>query len=189
MPALLLIVLFIVVPLAELAVIIQVGQLIGIPATIAILLADSILGGVLMRAQGRAAWRRFNEAMQAGRVPHREALDGALVIFGGALLLTPGFLSDVLGLLFLIPPTRAVARRIVGGMITRRMLVGVMGTRRGRTASRGGRRDPRAGRRRGARGPGVGGPDSPRRPYDVEGTASESDVNGHGSASSRRLDR
>jgi UPF0716 protein FxsA len=176
-PALLLIVLFIVVPLAELAVIIQVGQLIGVLPTIAILLADSILGGVLMRAQGRAAWRRFNEAMQAGRVPHREALDGALVIFGGALLLTPGFLSDVLGLLLLIPPTRHVARRIVGSMIARRMLVGVTGGRGARGA-----RPRRSGSVRTASGA--------RRHYDVEGTASESDANGHpGDLSSRRLDR
>ena len=67
-----------------------------------------------MRAQGRAAWRRFNDAMLARRVPHAEALDGALVIFGGALLLTPGFITDVLlGLLLLDPPLR-LARRIVG---------------------------------------------------------------------------
>ena len=105
-----LVLLFIVVPIAELAVIIQVGQEIGVGWTIAILIADSILGSMLMRAQGRAAWRRFNEAMQAGRVPAREVLDGALVMFGGALLLTPGFITDILGFLLLIPPTRAVVR-------------------------------------------------------------------------------
>ena len=63
-----------------------------------------------MRAQGRAAWRRFNAAMAAGRAPAREVLDGALVIFGGALLLTPGFLTDILGVLLLLPPTRALIR-------------------------------------------------------------------------------
>src|SRR5687768_14490985 len=103
-----LVLLFIVVPIAELAVIIQVGQEIGLPWTLAILVADSILGSVLMRSQGRAAWRRFNDATGAGRVPAREVLDGALIVFGGALLLTPGFLTDILGLILLIPPTRAL---------------------------------------------------------------------------------
>jgi len=161
-PALLLIALFIVVPLAELAVIIEVGQAIGLLPTIAILLADSILGGLLMRSQGGAAWRRFNDATRAGRVPHREVLDGALVIFGGALLLTPGFLTDLVGLLLLLPPTRAVARRVVGRLVVQRMFVGVAGLG-GRAAS------GRAGRGRG--GPAGAG----RRDYDVEGTATDAD--------------
>ena len=118
-----LVLLFIVVPIAELAVIIQVGQVIGVWWTIALLIADSVLGSVLMRAQGRAAWRRFNEATRAGRVPAREVLDGALVIFGGALLLTPGFITDVLGLLLLIPPTRAVVRRVLARWLTQRTVV------------------------------------------------------------------
>src|SRR4051812_14164711 len=109
----LLILLFIVVPIAELYVIIQVGQAIGALWTIALLIADSVLGSLLMRSQGRAAWRRFNEAVGAGRPPAREVLDGALVIFGGALLLTPGFLTDILGLLLLLPPSRAVIRRML----------------------------------------------------------------------------
>jgi UPF0716 protein FxsA len=108
-----LVLLFIVVPIVEIYVIIQVGQAIGALWTIALLVADSILGSVLMRAQGRAAWRRFNEAIVAGRVPAREVLDGVLVIFGGALLLTPGFVTDIFGLTFLLPPTRAVIRRLL----------------------------------------------------------------------------
>jgi UPF0716 protein FxsA len=108
----LLVALFILVPIAELAVIIQVGQAIGVWWTILLLIADSILGSLLMRAQGRVAWRRFNEAVRAARVPAREVADGVLVIFGGALLLTPGFLTDIVGLLFLLPPTRAVIRRV-----------------------------------------------------------------------------
>jgi UPF0716 protein FxsA len=158
--ALLLIVAFIVVPLAELALIIEVGQALGLLPTIAILLADSILGGLLMRAQGRAAWHRLREAMEAGRVPHREALDGALVIFGGALLLTPGFITDVVGLLLLIPPTRAVARRIASGIIARRVTAGVAGAAAGRVRR-------------------TRGPQDARRPYDVEGTASESNGRPH----------
>jgi UPF0716 protein FxsA len=123
-----LVLLFIVVPIAELAVIIQVGQAIGVWWTIALLIADSILGSALMRSQGRAAWRRFGEATQASRVPAREVLDGALVIFGGALLLTPGFITDILGLILLIPPTRAVVRGILARRLAHRMVVSVSGT-------------------------------------------------------------
>src|SRR5919205_1055645 len=117
-----LLLLFILVPIAELYVIIQVGEAIDVWWTIALLIADSVLGSVLMRSQGRAAWRRFNEAVGAGRVPAREVLDGALVIFGGALLLTPGFLTDILGLILLIPPTRAVVRKILARRLTHRMI-------------------------------------------------------------------
>jgi UPF0716 protein FxsA len=118
-----LILIFIVVPIAELAVIIQVGGQIGVWWTIAILVADSILGSVLMRSQGRASWRRFNEALQAARPPAREALDGVLVIFGGALLLTPGFITDILGLILLIPPTRALVRRVLVKRFADRMII------------------------------------------------------------------
>ena len=120
--ALLLVILFIVVPIAELAVIIQVGQLIGVWWTIALLLADSVLGSMLMRSQGRAAWRRFNAAISEGRAPAREVLDGVLVIFGGALLITPGFITDVFGILFLLPPTRVLVR----GLLVRRATLRVM---------------------------------------------------------------
>ena len=110
---LLLILLFIVVPIAELAVLIQVGQLIGVWWTIALLFADAIIGSMLLRSQTRIAWRRFNEALSAGRVPHREVVDGVLVIFGGVLLLTPGFITDIFGVLFLFPPTRILLRRLL----------------------------------------------------------------------------
>jgi len=133
----LLVVLFIAVPIAELAVIIQVGQLIGVWWTIAILVADSVLGSLLMRAQGRAAWRRFSDAVAAGRVPTKEAADGAQVLFGGALLLTPGFLTDVLGLLLLIPPTRALVRRVFLREAMRRMAVSMTARARGPVPGRG----------------------------------------------------
>jgi UPF0716 protein FxsA len=107
-----LIALFILLPLAELYVILKVGDAIGVPWTILLLAADSILGAMLLRSQGRAVWRRFNEALATGRMPHREVQDGVLVIFGGAFLITPGFLTDVIGLLLLLPPTRAVIRRV-----------------------------------------------------------------------------
>jgi UPF0716 protein FxsA len=141
-----LVLLFIAVPIVEIYVIIQVGQAIGALWTILLLVADSILGSVLMRAQGRAAWRRFNEAIAAGRVPGREVLDGVLVIFGGALLLTPGFVTDVFGLAFLLPPTRAVIRRLLVRRVAGRFAVARPGS---------------------ARAPGGG--------FDVDGTANEVD--------------
>jgi UPF0716 protein FxsA len=126
MPLLALLVLFIVVPLAELYVIIKVGEAIGLVPTLALLLADSVLGSMLLRAQGRAIWRRFNEALAAGRMPHREVVDGVLIIFGGAFLLTPGFLTDVIGVVRLVPPTRALVRRLLARRLRRRVTVGVV---------------------------------------------------------------
>jgi UPF0716 protein FxsA len=148
---LLLVVLFIVVPIAELAVLIQIGQLIGVWWTIALLVADAILGSLLARSQGRLAWRRFNDALQAGRAPAREVVDGVLVLFGGALLLTPGFLSDVLGIALLLPPTRAIVRRVLVRRFARRMVVSMTGPRGAFGARRG-----------------------PAQPYDVDGTAVDS---------------
>jgi UPF0716 protein FxsA len=110
---LLLVFIFIVVPIAELYVLLQIGQAIGVLPTIALLILDSVLGSWLMRSQGRAAWMRFNRALAEGRVPGREVIDGVLIIFGGALLLTPGFLSDIVGLVLLLPPTRAIVRGVL----------------------------------------------------------------------------
>ncbi len=149
MPLLALAVLFILVPLAELYVIYKVGDAIGIWPTIALLAADSLLGSVLLRTQGRTVWRRFNEALAQGKVPHREVIDGVLVVFGGAFLITPGFLTDIAGLLLLLPPTRSLVRGVVAKRLGRRVVVGVTG--RGNGSSR-----PR-----------------PGSDYDVEGSARE----------------
>ena len=150
MPLLVLIAIFVVVPLAELYVIFEVvGPAIGAVPTILLLAADSLAGAWLMKSQGRAVWRRFNENLSAGRTPHREIIDGVLVIFGGAFLITPGFLTDVLGFLLLIPLTRGLFRRV----LERQMARGAFGYA---TASsrlyRRGRRPP---------------------DYDVDGTATE----------------
>ena len=118
----LLFLLFIVVPIAEIYVIIQVGQAIGALWTILLLIADSIIGARLLSWQGRRAWARFQEAIAAGRVPHREVLDGALIIAGGAFLLTPGFITDVVGLVLLVPPSRTLVRRVLTRAIVRRRL-------------------------------------------------------------------
>jgi UPF0716 protein FxsA len=149
MPLAVLVIVFIAVPLAELYVILQVGEAIGAIWTILLLAADSVFGSLLLRSQGRAVWRRFNEALAAGRMPHREVLDGVLVIFGGLLLLTPGFITDVLGLLLLIPPTRALVRATLARAIERRAAIGAAGIAAGRRARPG------------------------PRDYDVEGTAHE----------------
>jgi UPF0716 protein FxsA len=128
-----LVALFIVVPIVELYVIIQIGSLIGVWPTIALLLADALLGSLLLRHQGRGAWRRFNAALAERRFPGKEVADGLLIAIGGTLLLTPGFVTDILGAIFLIPPTRAIVRHALRGYMGRRfVIVGVpTGTRNG----------------------------------------------------------
>jgi UPF0716 protein FxsA len=116
----LLIFLFIVMPIVEIYVIIQVGQAIGALWTIALLIADSLIGARLLRWQGRTAWLRFQEAIAAGRMPHNEVIDGVMIVVGGTLLLAPGFITDIFGLLLLLPPTRATIRRVVARSIRRR---------------------------------------------------------------------
>jgi UPF0716 protein FxsA len=115
---------FILVPIAELYVIIKIGGAIGVVPTLALLVADALLGSMLLRQQGRAAWVRFNRALAENRLPHKEVFDGVLIIFGGALLLTPGFITDVFGLVLLIPPTRALVRRISTRIVRGRMSMG-----------------------------------------------------------------
>jgi UPF0716 protein FxsA len=166
---LLLIVLFIVVPIAELYVIIKVGELIGVLPTLVLLLADALLGSWLLKHQGRGAWRRFNEALAARRFPGKEVVEGALVIVGGTLLLTPGFLTDILGAFLLIPPTRALARRLLKRFTIGRFAVvsiGGPGTF-------------------GAPGSGPGPGPRPSRDYDFDATAEEVPSDG----SERRLPR
>lgn len=121
MPLLLLLA-FVIVPVVEIYVLIQVGQLIGVVPTILLLLADAFLGTWLFKREGSKAWRALNEAIAAHRVPAKEVADGALVVLGGAFLLTPGFVTDVVGVLCLLPPTRAVLRRLLVGVVSTRLL-------------------------------------------------------------------
>jgi UPF0716 protein FxsA len=149
-----LVALFIVVPIVELYVIIQVGQAIGIVPTLVLLLADAVLGSMLLRHQGRGAWRRFNEALAERRFPAREVADGVMIAVGGTLLLTPGFVTDIFGLLLLIPPTRAIVRRLGRSYLARRFVVvstGGLGGKPGGAAENG-------------------------RSYDFDGTAEEIDA-------------
>ena len=119
--------LFVGVPLLEIYLIVQLGQVVGPWWTILILLADGALGSWLVKREGGRAWRALNEALSSGRMPSKELADGSLVLVGGTLLVTPGFVSDVLGLFCILPFTRPVARRALSRVIARRLSVTVAG--------------------------------------------------------------
>lgn len=119
--------LFVVVPLVEVYLLIQVGQVIGGWWTVLLLLGTGLLGGYLVKREGAKAWRALSEALAAHRMPARELADGALVLVGGTLLLTPGFLTDAAGAFCILPFTRPLARRALTRVVTRR-LVGSVGT-------------------------------------------------------------
>jgi UPF0716 protein FxsA len=126
--------LFLVVPIAELYVIVQVAQGIGVGETILLLIVISVGGAWLAKWAGIGVLARLQATVRQGRVPSAELVDGGLVLFAGALMITPGFLSDCLAVLLLLPPSRAVARHAIlrriragGGFITV-----VTGGRRGR---------------------------------------------------------
>ncbi|HWC86035.1 MAG TPA: FxsA family protein [Solirubrobacteraceae bacterium] len=138
--------------IAELFVIVLVAETIGVLLTILLLIAAWPLGTWAMRSEGRAVWRRLNIALAEGRPPGREVLDGVLVALGGLLLMIPGFLSDALGLLLLLPPTRSLLRTGLLRNAQHRLLV-----RAGRFAAR------------------TGGGGRGARPVDVDGTATEVD--------------
>ena len=114
---------FIAVPLLEIYVLIQVGQVIGVWWTILILVADSILGTWLVRREGGRAWRALQTALNSGRMPARELADGALILIGGTLMLAPGFVTDAFGILLILPLTRPVARRLLTTVVARRLVV------------------------------------------------------------------
>lgn len=132
-------VLFIVVPIAELAVIIQVGQAIGVLPTIALLILVSVVGAWLVKREGLGVLRRVQQSLDRAQLPHRELIDGALVMLAGAFLLSPGFLTDLLGIVLLVPPTRAVVRTALLHRFRDRMVAGVRTTRFGRVVDVAGR--------------------------------------------------
>lgn len=115
--------LFIVVPLIEIYFIVQLGQVVGAWWTIGLLIAAGFLGSYLVRREGRRSWLALQEALGSGRMPARELADGALVLVGGTLLVTPGFVSDVVGLFCILPVTRPLARALLTRVIARRMVV------------------------------------------------------------------
>ena len=113
---------FVVVPLVEIYVLIQVGQVIGPWWTILLLVLDSILGSWLIKREGGRAWQALRTALESGRMPARELADGALILIGGTLTLSPGFVTDAFGILLILPFTRPVARRLLTRVVTRRLL-------------------------------------------------------------------
>jgi UPF0716 protein FxsA len=117
-------VLFIGVPLLEIYVLIQVGQVIGPWWTILLLVLDSILGTWLIKREGSRAWRALRQALETGRMPGQELADGALILIGGTLMLSPGFVTDAFGILLILPLTRPAARRLLSAVIGRRLLAG-----------------------------------------------------------------
>ena len=119
--------LFIGVPLLEIYVLIQIGQVIGPWWTIALLVADSVLGTWLIRREGGRAWRALRTALQSGRMPGRELADGALILIGGTLMLSPGFVTDAFGLVMILPFTRPFARRVLTAVVGRRLLAASTG--------------------------------------------------------------
>ncbi|HET7196887.1 MAG TPA: FxsA family protein [Nocardioides sp.] len=115
---------FIVVPLVEIYVLIQVGQVIGPWWTILLLILDSLFGTWLIRREGARAWMALRVALESGRMPARELADGALILVGGTLMLTPGFVTDAFGILLILPFTRPMARRMLTQLVSRRLLAG-----------------------------------------------------------------
>jgi UPF0716 protein FxsA len=134
-PLLLLIGVFVALPIVEIYVIIQVGQAIGALPTIVLLIVESLLGAWLVKREGRRAWRALTSTLTSGQLPGRELADAALVLVGGTLLLTPGFVSDVFGFFFVLPFTRPIARRVLLWVAGRRL---ASRARRGYAPSRGG---------------------------------------------------
>jgi UPF0716 protein FxsA len=171
-----LVILFIVVPILELWLIIEIGGAIGVMPTLALLLADALLGSLLLRHQGRGAWQRFNQALAERRFPGKEVADGLLIAIGGTLLLAPGFITDIVGLLFLIPPTRAIVRGLLKRIAGKRILVmgGPAGAAYG-AASAGSRAYGYAKRDEGSPNGAEPSSNGVRRDYDFEGTAEEID--------------
>lgn len=120
-PMALLVVLLIALPTFEVYLLIQVGQRIGVLPTVLILVVEALVGAWLTRREGARAWRALDGALRGGRVPTGELADAALVLVGGVLLMLPGFVTDVLGLFFLIPFTRPLARQVVAFFVARRL--------------------------------------------------------------------
>jgi UPF0716 protein FxsA len=119
--------LFVVLPVVEIYVLIQIGQVIGAWWTVLLLIADGFLGSWLMKREGSRAWAALQAALSEGRMPARQLADGALVLIGGTLLITPGFVTDLAGLFCVLPLTRPVARAALTRYLARRMLAATGG--------------------------------------------------------------
>ncbi len=116
----LLLLFFLTVPIVEVWLLVAVGTRIGVLPTIGILIVSALLGTWLMRREGAKAWRALNEAVSSGRLPGGEVLDPVLIMIGGVLVMLPGFFTDIIGLIFLLPFTRPLARGLLALFIARR---------------------------------------------------------------------
>lgn len=116
---------FILVPLIEVALFIQVGKAIGILATVAIVLALGAMGAILVKWQGMKVLREIMATLASGEIPGNELLEGVIVLVAGALLITPGFFTDAVSLAILLPPGRRILRdaikRIAAARISRKV--------------------------------------------------------------------
>lgn len=118
---LLLLVLLIVVPIVEIAVIVSVGQQIGPLPTVLLLLGSAVVGTWLLRREGTRTLRALRTASQEGRTPALEAIEGLFVVVGGLMMMLPGFVTDLLGLLLVVPPTRRLGARFALHRVVRRL--------------------------------------------------------------------
>ena len=118
-----LLILFITVPAVELLLLIKIGTRIGVLPTVAIILVTGFLGATLTRIQGLKTLTKYQKAMAEGRLPHEEVMDGLMILVAGAVLLTPGFLTDIAGFLLLVPAFRTVVRKKLAGYLKTRIRV------------------------------------------------------------------
>jgi len=126
-----LVLLFTLVPLVELVLLLVLADEIGWQYTLGIVLGTGILGASLAHWQGGRCWRRVHQELAAGRIPGDPLLDGLMILLAGALLITPGVLTDAVGFALLVPPARAVLRRRLKGRFRARMHFGPPPGRRG----------------------------------------------------------
>lgn len=120
---------FLAIPIAEIYVLITVGGMVGVGTTIALVVATAVIGAALMRREGLATLGRMQREMNQGGLPAEALIEGVMLLFAGALLLTPGFLTDAVGFIFLFRPTRlALARGFVSRSMARMQRAGGMGT-------------------------------------------------------------
>ncbi|MDX1531555.1 MAG: FxsA family protein [Rhodothermales bacterium] len=119
-----LLLLFTAVPVVELVLLVWLGEQIGFWPTVALIIGTALVGTTLAHREGLAAWHRFQQRLQSGGLPGKELTDGLIILVAGALLLTPGVLTDVVGLLGLLPPTRALLRRALSKRLQRGLLGG-----------------------------------------------------------------
>lgn len=114
-----LVIIFIVVSVAEVWLLTVVGSWIGVPLTLVILIAEAFVGAWLLRSEGRKSWTALVSAYESGRIPTGHLADAALVLVGGIMLILPGFFTDIIGLVFLLPFTRPLARKALGWVVAR----------------------------------------------------------------------